>query len=330
MNNEKNNITFEELNTCSEIILKIDDYYAERIVGQKNLQKSLLTCLIANGHILLESVPGLAKTTAAKVLTDAVSGRFSRIQCTPDLLPSDIIGTQIFNYSNNSFETKIGPIYANFVLLDEINRSSAKTQSATLEAMQERQITIDGKRYKLPNIFTVIATQNPIEQEGTYILAEAQLDRFLMKEKLNYPTVNEEIEILNRLEKDVFNNRKSILKLDDLEYLQSISKKVYIDESIKRYVAQIILATRCPQNYIDKNLANYINIGSSTRGTIAFMECSKALALIHGRDHVIPDDIKELRYGILRHRISLNFSAIADNVTVEQIIDAIFGAVPTP
>ncbi len=330
MNNETNNITDEELNTCSEIIIKINDYYAEKIVGQKNLQKSLLTCLIANGHILLESVPGLAKTTAAKVLTDAVNGRFSRIQCTPDLLPSDIIGTQIFNYANNNFETKIGPIYANFVLLDEINRSSAKTQSATLEAMQERQITIDGKRYKLPNIFTVIATQNPIEQEGTYILAEAQLDRFLMKEKLNYPTVSEEVEILNRLERNVFNDRHAILKLENLEFLQNISKKVYIDNSIKTYIAQIILATRCPQNYIDKNLASYVNIGSSTRGTIAFMECSKALALIHGRKHVIPDDIKELRYGILRHRISLNFSAIADNVTVEQIIDAIFGAIPTP
>lgn len=330
MNNENNNITADELNACSEIIIKINDYYSERIVGQRNLQKSLLTSLIANGHILLESVPGLAKTTAAKVLTEAVSGRFSRIQCTPDLLPSDIIGTQIFNYSNNNFETKIGPIYANFVLLDEINRSSAKTQSATLEAMQERQITIDGKRYKLPNIFIVIATQNPIEQEGTYILAEAQLDRFLMKEKLNYPTVSEEVEILNRLENNVFSDKHAILKLEDLEFLQKISKKVYIDESIKKYISQIILATRCPQNYIDKKLASYVNMGSSTRGTIAFMECSKALALIHGRNHVIPDDIKELRYSILRHRISLNFSAVADNVSVEQIIDAIFGAVPTP
>lgn len=330
MNNENNNITADELNACSEIIIKINDYYSERIVGQRNLQKSLLTSLIANGHILLESVPGLAKTTAAKVLTEAVSGRFSRIQCTPDLLPSDIIGTQIFNYSNNNFETKIGPIYSNFVLLDEINRSSAKTQSATLEAMQERQITIDGKRYKLPNIFIVIATQNPIEQEGTYILAEAQLDRFLMKEKLNYPTVSEEVEILNRLENNVFSDKHAILKLEDLEFLQKISKKVYIDESIKKYISQIILATRCPQNYIDKKLASYVNMGSSTRGTIAFMECSKALALIHGRNHVIPDDIKELRYSILRHRISLNFSAVADNVSVEQIIDAIFGAVPTP
>ena len=331
MNNErKDSISPEELTRSNEIIKKIQDYYAERIVGQKNLQNSLLICLMANGHILLESVPGLAKTTAAKVLTDAVSGKFSRIQCTPDLLPSDIIGTQIFNYSNNSFETKIGPIAANFVLLDEINRSSAKTQSATLEAMQERQITIDGKRYKLPNIFVVIATQNPIDQEGTYLLAEAQLDRFLIKEKVDYPTVNEEIEILDRIEKDVFSKTDSILALDDLSFLQDLTKKVYIDYSVKKYIAQIILATRCPQNFIGKQLAEYVNLGSSTRGAIAFMECSKALALMNGRTHVTPDDIKALRYSILRHRISLNFSAMADNVTVEQIIDAIVGAIQTP
>lgn len=327
---ELNNITQEELEKSKNIISNLTKYYSERIVGQLNLEKSLLITLMANGHILLESVPGLAKTTAAKVLTDAVNGQFSRIQCTPDLLPSDIIGTQIFNYSNNSFETKVGPIYANFVLLDEINRSSAKTQSATLEAMQEKQITIDGKVYKMPKIFVVIATQNPIEQEGTYLLAEAQLDRFLIKEKVNYPTASEEVEIMNRLEQKVFDNNQSILNIDDLEYLQTLTDKVYIDESIKKYIAQIMLATRFPQNYIDKNLAEYINLGSSTRGAIAFMQCSKALALINGRTHVIPEDIKELRYNVLRHRISLNFSAIADNVSVEQIIDAIFGAVPTP
>lgn len=327
---ELNNITQEELEKSKNIISNLTKYYSERIVGQLNLEKSLLITLMANGHILLESVPGLAKTTAAKVLTDAVNGQFSRIQCTPDLLPSDIIGTQIFNYSNNSFETKVGPIYANFVLLDEINRSSAKTQSATLEAMQEKQITIDGKVYKMPKIFVVIATQNPIEQEGTYLLAEAQLDRFLIKEKVNYPTASEEVEIMNRLEQKVFDNNQSILNIEDLEYLQTLTDKVYIDESIKKYIAQIMLATRFPQNYIDKNLAEYINLGSSTRGAIAFMQCSKALALINGRTHVIPEDIKELRYKVLRHRISLNFSAIADNVSVEQIIDAIFGAVPTP
>ena len=326
----QSNITQEELNKCLEIMNKMNNYYAKRIVGQQNLEKALLISLMANGHILLESVPGLAKTTAAKVLTESVAGKFSRIQCTPDLLPSDIIGTQVFNYQTSQFDTKIGPIYANFVLLDEINRSSAKTQSATLEAMQERQITIDGKIYKLPEIFIVIATQNPIEQEGTYILAEAQLDRFLMKEKLEYPTVKEEVEILNNIENKIFEDNKPVLTLEDLKYLQEITEKVYIDESIKKYVAQIILATRVPHNYIDQKLSDYINLGSSPRGTIAFMQCSKALALMKGRTYVTPDDIKELRYCVLRHRISLNFSAVADEVSVESIIDAIVGAVPTP
>lgn len=327
---QKAEIEEEELQKSKNIIKQLKEYYHEKIVGQEKLQNSLLISLMANGHILLESVPGLAKTTAAKVLTEAVAGKFSRIQCTPDLLPSDIIGTQIFNYSNNSFETKIGPIHANFVLLDEINRSSAKTQSATLEAMQERQITIDGKKYNLPEVFIVIATQNPIDQEGTYLLAEAQLDRFLIKETVEYPTVSEEIEILNRIEKEIFSKQESILTLEDIKFLQSLTKKVYMDESIKRYIAQIILATRCPKNFIDKQLAEYIHLGASTRGTIAFMECSKALALINGRTYVTPDDVKALRYSILRHRISLNFSAVADNVSIEQIIDAIVGAIQTP
>ena len=330
LTNQVNNISQEEMNAVKSILTKINDYYSKRIVGQYNLRTSLLVCLIANGHILLESVPGLAKTTAAKTLTNAVNGVFSRIQCTPDLLPSDIIGTQIFNYSNNTFETKIGPINANFVLLDEINRSSAKTQSATLEAMQERQITIDGKKYKLPKIFIVIATQNPIEQEGTYVLAEAQLDRFLIKEKIDYPTPLEEVEILNRLEKNIFDNNEAILNLNDLSFLQDVSKKVYIDEAVKKYITHIVDATRYPSKVLEANLASYINVGASTRASIAFMECSKVYALMNGRSHVIPDDVKALRYGILRHRISLNFSAIADGVTVEQIIDAIFGAVPTP
>ena len=329
-NNQNVSITQAELNHSNDIIRTINDYYIKRIVGQVNLEKSLLIALLANGHVLLESVPGLAKTTAAKVLTEAVNGKFSRIQCTPDLLPSDIIGTQIFNYSNNSFETKVGPINANFVLLDEINRSSAKTQSATLEAMQEKQITIDGKIYKLPEIFIVIATQNPIEQEGTYLLAEAQLDRFLLKEKLDYPTKVDEIEIMNRLERKVFEKGKAVLNLDDLKFLQELTEKVYVDESIKKYISEIIYATRYPHQYIDKNLAEYINLGASTRGSIAFMQCAKALALISGRNYVIPEDVKDLRYSVLRHRISLNFSALADNITVEQIIDAIFGAIPTP
>ena len=329
MNND-HNISDEELKKSEDILKKIESYYKKRIVGQNNLGRALLISLMANGHILLESVPGLAKTTSAKVLTEAVAGKFSRIQCTPDLLPSDIVGTQVFNYAENAFKTKIGPIYANFVLLDEINRSSAKTQSATLEAMQERQITIDNKVYPMPEVFIVIATQNPIEQEGTYLLAEAQLDRFLMKEKLDYPTPEEEVEILERIENKVFDDDSPILDLDSVVFLQKLSEKVYVDKSIKDYIARIIAATRKPKDFIKAELADYINLGSSTRGAISFMQCAKALALIKGRGHVIPEDISDLRYSILRHRISLNFSAVADGITVEQIIDALFGAVATP
>ena len=323
-------ISQEELAKSKEMINVLWKYYCSRIVGQKNLGISLLVSLIANGHILLESVPGLAKTTAAKVITDSVAGKFSRIQCTPDLLPSDIVGTQIYNQVNHSFETELGPIYANFVLLDEINRSSAKTQSAMLEAMQERQTTIGGTVYKMPDIFMVIATQNPIEQEGTYLLAEAQLDRFLLKEKLDYPTMEEELEVLNRIEKDIFINNKSVLDIKDITYLQKLAKKVYLDESIKKYIVNIINATRNVEEVVSKELAKYVTMGASTRGAIAFMEASKALALIRGRSYVIPDDIKALKYTVLRHRIELNFTAIADNISVENIIDEIIGAIKTP
>ncbi len=328
MNNQ--DITSDELKKTGEIINAIKNYYEERIVGQDNLRQSLLTALIANGHILLESVPGLAKTTAAKVLTTAIGGSFSRVQCTPDLLPSDIIGTQTFSYAKGTFETKLGPVYANFVLLDEINRSSAKTQSAMLESMQERQVTIGGKVYKLPPVFIVIATQNPIEQEGTYPLAEAQMDRFLLKEVLDYPTPKEEVEILNRIEKNIFAIEKQILPLESITFLQNLSKRVYIDTAMKVYITQIIDATRNPGKYIDKKLAEYVITGASTRAGIAFMECSKAVALLNGRDYVTPDDVKSLKYSVLRHRISLSFAAMADNVKVEAIIDAIFEAIRTP
>ena len=323
-------ISNEELQKSNEIINKILEYYTSRIVGQKNLQISLLISLIANGHILVESVPGLAKTTAAKVLTESCGGNFSRIQCTPDLLPSDIIGTQTYNAKTGEFETKIGPVCANFVLLDEINRSSSKTQSAMLEAMQERQVSIGGENYKLPEVFIVIATQNPIEQEGTYLLSEAQQDRFIIKETLTYPTPNEELEVLNRIEKNAFKKGKNVVSIKDIEYLQSLSKKVYIDEAIKRYIINIVYTTRNASRVITPELAKYIVNGASTRATIAFMEASKALALINGRTYVTPDDIKSLSNSILRHRISLSFEALADEVKVETIINEIIASIRTP
>ena len=327
---ENSNISTEEIQKSNSIIKAISDYYTSRIVGQKKLQISLLISLISNGHILVESVPGLAKTTAAKVLTESCGGMFSRIQCTPDLLPSDIMGTQTYNVKTGEFETKIGPVCANFVLLDEINRSSSKTQSAMLEAMQERQVSIGGENYKLPEVFIVIATQNPIEQEGTYPLAEAQQDRFIIKETLNYPTADEELEVLNRIENNIFDKKEKVVSIKDIKYLQELSKKVYIDEAVKKYIISIVYATRNASKVINPELAKYVTNGASTRAAIAFMEAAKSLALINGRTFVTPDDIKALSYSILRHRISLNFEAIADEIKVETIIDAIISSIKTP
>lgn len=324
------NITKNEIKKCNTIINKLHNYYSKRIVGQTNLERLILISLISNGHILLESVPGLAKTTAAKTFTEAINAKFGRIQCTPDLMPSDIIGTQIFNYKTNSFETKLGPIFANLVLIDEINRSSSKTQSATLEAMQEKHITIDGVKYDLPEIFLVIATNNPIEEEGTYPLAESQLDRFLLNIKLTYPSISEEIEILNKIENNDFEKTESPLSLDDIKYLQNITNKVFIDETIKEYIATITNATRNPHNYLEEKYANYIELGASPRAAIAFLKCSKVLALLNNRTYVTPDDIKEIRHYILRHRIQLSFNALSDDITKEQIIDLIFESIQTP
>ena len=327
---ENINISDEEIQKSNAIIREISNYYTSRIVGQNHLQISLLISLISNGHILVESVPGLAKTTAAKVLTESCGGKFSRIQCTPDLLPSDIIGTQTYNAKTSEFETKIGPVYANFVLLDEINRSSSKTQSAMLEAMQERQVTIGGENYQLPEVFIVIATQNPIEQEGTYLLSEAQQDRFLIKEILSYPTEEEELEVLKRVENNIFEEKSNVVDLDDIKFLQDLSKKVYVDDAVKKYIVNIVGATRHAEKYINPQLAKYIVSGASTRASISFMEAGKALALINRRTYVTPDDIKAVCYSILRHRIALSFEAMADDVKVETIIDAIVASIKAP
>lgn len=330
MDKNMNNITQEEMNRALEIINALSAYYDERIVGQQNLKIALLVSFMTNKHILLESVPGLAKTTAAKVMTDAFNAKFAKIQCTPDLLPSDIIGTQIFNYSTNKFETKIGPVNANFVLLDEVNRSSAKTQSAMLEVMQERKLSIAGETHEMMNPFIVIATQNPIEQEGTYLLAEAQTDRFLLKEIIDYPSPAEELEILNRIESGVIEKTEPIFDLDSVLFLQEITNKVYVDEEVKKYIANLIYSTRNVDKYLPPELAKYVEMGASPRGTIAILCVAKAVALINGRNYATPDDCKALIHSILRHRLTLNYSAVVDGVSVEQIIDALVGAVNTP
>lgn len=330
MQNLTPEITNEDMKRSYEIIWKLMEYFKSKVVGQDFLGYSFLIAMMTNGHILLESVPGLAKTTAAKVMTDAVNGSFSRIQCTPDLLPSDIVGTQTYNAASNTFENKLGPVFANFVLLDEVNRSSAKTQSAMLEAMQERMITIGGKTYHLPEVFVVIATQNPVEQEGTYELSEAQLDRFLLKIKLAYPNESDEIEILNRVENNIFSDVHSVAGIDDIKFLQNLCKKVYIDPVLKKYIVDIVQVSRNVHQFLSHELAQYVSMGASTRAAIAFMEVAKAVALINGRTYCTPEDVISMRYAILGHRIMLNFAAMADGIKEETIVDAIIGAVKTP
>ena len=328
-------ISDDELATANQSIQTVFDAFSSRVVGQENLRTALMVSLMTGGHILLESVPGLAKTTAVQTLAASVHGSFKRIQCTPDLLPSDIIGTQIYDHNKGEFRTELGPVHANFVLLDEINRSSAKTQSAMLEAMQEKQTSIGGQRYDLPKPFIVLATQNPIEQEGTYELPEAQLDRFLLKEVLSYPAPDEELEILKRIESGKLsetpnNSNTPNIELAAVETLQNLAQKVYIDDAIKNYIVKIVSATRNPASIIPSETAHYVQYGASPRASIAFQQVAKALALINGRNYVIPEDVKQLRHSVLRHRIILNFEAIADQVHPEVIIDSIFNAVPVP
>lgn len=327
-------ISQEEQEKASSLIKSISDTYSKKVVGQAELRESLLVSLLAGGHLLLESVPGLAKTTAAHTLASTISASFKRVQCTPDLLPSDIVGTQIYDQHTGSFKTELGPVHANFVLLDEINRSSAKTQSAMLEAMQERQTSIGGKIYPLPDPFLVIATQNPIEQEGTYHLPEAQLDRFLLKEVVSYSSPSEELEVLNRVNDGTLklNNTESkhVASLDDVRFLQGVTSKVYVDTAIRQYIINLVVATRNPKGYVPEAFEGLIEYGGSPRASIAFLQASKALALLNGRTHVIPEDIKALAHRVLRHRLILNFEAEIQGIKPETIIDALLTAVPTP
>jgi MoxR-like ATPase len=323
-----------ELERARRVVVAVSQAFARKVVGQTSLRDTLLIALVTGGHVLLESVPGLAKTTAAQTLAQSVAASFTRIQCTPDLLPSDITGTQIYDARQSTFVTRLGPVHSNFVLLDEINRSSAKTQSAMLEAMQERQTSIGGVVHRLPHPFLVLATQNPIEQEGTYQLPEAQLDRFLLKEVLDYPSPSDEAEIIRRIESGVYDEAtpepESGVSLDDVLFLQSLAKRVYVDPSIVNYIVQLVYVTRHPEQYLPGGLADYVRFGASPRGSIAFTQAARALALLHGRDYVIPEDVKHLRYGVLRHRVILGYEATADEVAPETIIDAVFGAVQTP
>lgn len=323
-----------DLDKAQIVLNEMLTHFSSKMVGQEELKKNLFVALLAGGHILLESVPGLAKTTAAHALASTVNASFSRIQCTPDLLPSDIVGTQIFNQSRGVFTTELGPVHSHFVLLDEINRSSAKTQSAMLEAMQERQTSIGGVIHKLPKPFMVIATQNPIEQEGTYHLPEAQLDRFLLKDVLTYPTPTDELNILKRLDEGGLtiddDAHESNVTVEDLKFLQEVTRSVYVDDVIRHYIINIVYATRFPQGFTSPGSEKVLEYGGSPRASIAFLNASRALALLNGRTNVIPEDIKELRYAILRHRLILNYEADVEGITAEMIIDEIFNTVPVP
>lgn len=300
------------------------------IVGQKSLVENLLIGLLANGHILLEGVPGLAKTLAINTLASAVDAKFSRIQFTPDLLPADVIGTLIYSQKSEQFQIRKGPIFANFVLADEINRSPAKVQSALLEAMQERQVTIGDETFRLPEPFLVMATQNPIEQEGTYPLPEAQVDRFMLKVVVDYPKKEEERMIVRMNNTGEFPKASPILKPEDIVRARQVVRDVYMDEKIERYIVDIVYATRTPKDYNLAKLSNLISYGASPRASISLSMASKAYAFIKRRGYVIPEDVRAVCNEVLRHRIGLTYEAEAENVTTENIIAEIINAVEVP
>ena len=300
------------------------------IVGQKHLVENLLIGLLANGHILLEGVPGLAKTLAINTLASAVDAKFSRIQFTPDLLPADVIGTMIYSQKSEQFQIRKGPVFANFVLADEINRSPAKVQSALLEAMQERQVTIGDQTFKLPEPFLVMATQNPIEQEGTYPLPEAQVDRFMLKVVVTYPKKEEEKLIIRMNNSGEFPKASPVMKPEDIVRARSVVRDVYMDEKIERYIVDIVYATRTPGDYNLGKLASLISYGASPRASISLSMASKAYAFIKRRGYVIPEDVRAVCNEVLRHRIGLTYEAEAENVTTENIISEIINAVEVP
>ena len=300
------------------------------IIGQKHMTERLLIGLLANGHILLEGVPGLAKTLAIKSLASLIDAKYSRIQFTPDLLPADVIGTMIYSQKNEEFAVKKGPIFANFVLADEINRAPAKVQSALLEAMQERQVTIGEQTYQLPKPFLVMATQNPVEQEGTYPLPEAQVDRFMLKVVINYPKKEEEKLIIRQNISGVKPDIKPILKTDEVIEARNVVREVYLDEKIERYIVDIVFATRFPQEYGLPTLSNMISFGASPRASISLALAARAYAFIKRRGYVIPEDIRAVCHDVMRHRIGLSYEAEANNLTTEEVISEILNKVEVP
>lgn len=300
------------------------------IVGQKHMVERLLIGLLGQGHILLEGVPGLAKTLAINTLSTAVHGSFSRIQFTPDLLPADVIGTLIYNMKLNDFSIKKGPVFANFVLADEINRAPAKVQSALLEAMQEKQVTIGDTTFKLDEPFLVMATQNPIEQEGTYPLPEAQVDRFMLKTVIKYPNLTEEQQIIRQNLKGGFQQVNPVVSLEQIKRAQDAVRDVYMDEKIEKYILDIVFATRTPENFGLSDIKPFISFGASPRGSISLARAAKCYAFIRRRGYVIPEDVRAVVHDVLRHRIGITYEAEAENITSEELISQIVNVIEVP
>ncbi len=323
---ELNDLIASKSNFVSMITQGMD----QTIVGQKHLVDSLLIALLADGHILLEGVPGLAKTLAIKTLASLVDAKYSRIQFTPDLLPADVIGTMVYSVKNEKFEVKQGPIFANFVLADEINRAPAKVQSALLEAMQERQVTIGDKTFKLETPFLVMATQNPIEQEGTYPLPEAQVDRFLMKVTIGYPNKEEEKLIVRQNIRSIATKVNALVKPEEIVDIRKLVEQIYVDEKIERYIVDIVFATRFPSDYGLNDLTSIISFGASPRASISLARAARAYAFLKNRGYVIPEDIRAVCHDVLRHRIGLSYEAEANNISADEVISEILDKIAVP
>ncbi|MCM1020730.1 MAG: MoxR family ATPase [Muribaculum sp.] len=327
-------VNIRELNDLvaakSDFIRLIQQGMDQTIVGQKHLVDSLLIALLSNGHVLLEGVPGLAKTLAIKTLAHVIDAKYSRIQFTPDILPADVIGTMVYSVKNEQFQVKKGPVFANFVLADEINRAPAKVQSALLEAMQERQVTIGDTTFKLDDPFLVMATQNPIEQEGTYPLPEAQVDRFLLKVVIGYPSKDEEKIIIRQ---NISNQRvdvRPLLKPEEILEAQKVCEQIYIDEKIERYIVDIVFATRFPADYQLNDLTSIISFGASPRASISLAKAARSYAFLRGRGYVVPEDVRAVAHDVLRHRIGLTYEAEANNITADDIVSEILDKVEVP
>ena len=320
----------ERIERQSAFVTNLTTGMDQVIVGQKHLVESLLIGLLSDGHVLLEGVPGLAKTLAIKTLASLIDAQYSRIQFTPDLLPADVIGTMVYSQKDETFQVKKGPVFANFVLADEINRAPAKVQSALLEAMQERQVTIGKETFRLPEPFLVLATQNPIEQEGTYPLPEAQVDRFMLKVVIDYPKLEEEKLIIRQTINGERLNVKPILKADEIIEARKVVRQVYLDEKIEKYIVDIVFATRYPEKYDLKELKDMIGFGGSPRASINLALAARSYAFIKRRGYVIPEDVRAVAHDVLRHRIGLTYEAEASNMTSDEIVSKILNKVEVP